>query len=471
MFAKPPFLQLSSHRYLTRFVVSPPMGILYKRKYKQTTAPARSLCYHEQILIEQYSPSVMTDTQRTEAQNFAGYNPIYPLWIHKSAVWVLLVADVIFTSRLNRIIDNPNSQPALLGIFLLSFLIYTGVILINGRALIALGAFAAAVLIVFQVMLFSNVTGMPSPITTALQFFPVLSFTVFFSLANSELRQYTCRTYYYISQLYVFIYLLASICYIFNILPTNILRSLVLTDVERGERLFFYPAAMALCWFFSLSSVRRNISATSITLLAINGIANVLTLSRVYLLCLLAISLVYIATSERRIIRFLSLSALFLTSAVLVYGIIDTRWNPFELFSGDSSGGARALEYRTAQHFLRLYPIAGIGIEPSSYEVGFLTGNYYFAAGDLGAVGVWWNFGLCGLLLFLVASIISCQPIRNLDTKFQWPFFLTGCLIAAYGSIAPVIFAAGGSTFFALIFGMWLSGKELERQRSRPPHN
>ena len=75
----------------------------------------------------------------------------------------------------------------------------------------------------------------------------------------------------------------------------------------------------------------------------------------------------------------------------------------------------------------------------------------------LGAIGVWFDWGLVGVVAFFIGSHIACRPAKAVSRDYQWPLVLTGCLMAGYGCIAPVIFYPSGATYFAMLLGLWLA--------------
>lgn len=74
-----------------------------------------------------------------------------------------------------------------------------------------------------------------------------------------------------------------------------------------------------------------------------------------------------------------------------------------------------------------------------------------------GADGVWFEFGLIGLILYLVILWRRSTPQRSLPMNYGWPLFLTGTMLTAYGWMTPLAIAPGGATMTGLIFGIGLT--------------
>jgi hypothetical protein len=155
-------------------------------------------------------------------------------------------------------------------------------------------------------------------------------------------------------------------------------------------------------------------------------------------------------------LRVLCFGPLLAITAYYLYGFLDHSWNPFAVVASDTSGNFRYLEYEIARYFLMENPISGVGIAVTNTDTQWLTGNRFFAASDLGTIGVWWDFGLVGLSAFLLASWLVCNP-SNYGQNNGQILTLTSCSLVLYGTIAPIIFYPGGATYFAFALGIKLS--------------
>lgn len=247
--------------------------------------------------------------------------------------------------------------------------------------------------------------------------------------------------------------------YQFNIVNRVFFAPLILEDIERGERLFNYTGAAAFAWFIYLYRFKTTFQTKSFVYLMICGASIYLTQSRVFILFVILVSMLYVLNLSTSTMRRMILSVIFIVSIPTFYAVFDTNFNPYSWFSSDTSGFARSLEYDTARQLIREHWFFGVGIAPGSEELEAVTGSKTFAAGDLGAFGIWYDWGLIGLALFGIASWICCMPIKGMGTD-TWPLFLTGCLIAGYGCSAPIVFYPAGATFFAVLLGLWLASRQ-----------
>ncbi|NNM71277.1 hypothetical protein [Enterovirga aerilata] len=382
--------------------------------------------------------------------------------ILKLSFHLLLVSDLVFSSRLNRALLHPSSQQLTLAVLLACIALALVLAYLSGHLIIAGLSTLTITLLFFQIYLFSKVSGFGFLVTAGFQFLPVQTFIFFFIMARCGLLhhmlEWACRYFF----LYSIAYLALSLAYSAGVLPAGLMAPVTLFQDERGLRLYHYGSATAVAYFYWLHRWRsEGLTAAAAAGIVLCAAAILISLSRVFILLTGFMTLLYLVRMPRPAISALSVLVFGTTSLVLLAGILDPSFNPFSALSADSSGTARAIEFEVAQDFLRESPLLGVGLAPTPYEVGFATGNYFFAASDLGLVGVWWDFGLLGMLLFVTGALIACSWNSLLGPRYAWPFFLSGCLIAAYGCISPTLFYPGGATVFALILGLWLYKQHL----------
>lgn len=379
---------------------------------------------------------------------------IFPEWPHKLAIHLLLLTDILYSSRIYRAVDDPILQTGLLSVFVVLGVLYSFLAILQRNYV----CIAIAIIFVFvtynQLQQFSVLSQYPVNYNSAGQLLELTILVTAGVISRLGLSDYLVKRVYVYAVWYTVSYTIVAIAYHVNILPERILDAIVLRDVERGERLFNYSTATAFAWFVCLYRVRRKFNLLHLSTLLICGLAVILTLSRVYIIFMLLLSVMYLVRFRHTTIRMTSLIILWSVSLSYFYGLLDANWNLFSFFATDSSGGTRALEYEIARSFIWQNPLWGIGFPPVPEAVGALTGDYYFAPNDLGTFGIWVDWGFIGLMLFFIGSHLVSRFKRGLSTDFEWPIFLTGCLLAGYGCIAPNAFYPGGATYFSIIVGI-----------------
>ena len=380
--------------------------------------------------------------------------------IHRSSIHLLLFADLLFASRLYRIGDVAFMQPLLLGLcagFVAFYFIFT---LLRGYMAPTALLVSALLLIFLQLYVFSGLAGVEVNINAGFQFFWVLTFVVFFLTIRDGHGPYLADTLLLYASLYAIVYGILALAFNFGLVGADALGILVAEDAERGQRLFSYTIASAYAWFGWLYRLRERRTWLACVMLAVSGLAIYLALSRVVTLCLVLMTFAALRGYTLTSIGKVCIALLLAVSAISLYGVFDIRWNPFELFTSDTSGAFRMWEYDIARDLLREHFALGIGIAPSSEASWQFVKQDFFAPSDLGVLGIWLDLGLAGLACFLAGSYIACRPGIRMNPLRQAPLVLTGCLMAAYGCIAPVIFYPAGVTYFAVLLGFWLNAHE-----------
>lgn len=330
--------------------------------------------------------------------------------------------------------------------------------------MICVAAGLATMLLINQLFVFSDLSKALVSFNAIFQFIWLVTFVIFFVMSRDGHRQYIVETLFFYATIYTVAYSFVALCYQAGILSQDFLKPLIMEDLERGQRLFNYSSATAFAWFGWLCRARYRPNLTTISMVMICGLSVYLTLSRVFILFLVIISFAFLFRLALVYVKVICLSALWSLSAISLYGFFDGSWNPFELFAGDSSGSFRMMEYNVARYLLWQNPLFGLGIAPTAADAWRLINQEFFAAGDLGVIGVWFDFGLIGLLLFFIGSHICCRHISGVSQGYALPLRLTGCLLAGYGCIAPVIFYAAGATYFAVLLGLWFDRRSPMRQ-------
>lgn len=250
-----------------------------------------------------------------------------------------------------------------------------------------------------------------------------------------------------------------------SVLPARILAELV-SDLDfRGARIFLYSGLAALTYFYWLVQIRTRITWVSLYFFLICALASLLSLSRVYLLVIFCVSLVFMISPKPALLRLSAATVLGVGTAFGLSGMAIPSFNPFDLFASDVSGAYRALEYEVMRDRIFADPLWGFGMAPTADASKPFLGAYLIFPGDVGSVGVWFEFGLIGLILYLVILWLCSTPRRSLPMKYGWPLFLTGTMLTAYGWMAPLAIAPGGATMTGLIFGIGLTAHV---QQARP---
>ncbi len=151
----------------------------------------------------------------------------------------------------------------------------------------------------------------------------------------------------------------------------------------------------------------------------------------------------------------------------MLWGVIDSGWMPFEPFMQDASGYIRHLGYMQVTTFLSHSPIFGAGLPSSLDAMNALLGSAVDVYGaDYGALGIWLNWGLAGVVLYILGVYFltstggaSGKVYMRAASEDQKTLRLLGLHFALYCSTAPVIFGGSGTVLFCLILAYRLRNR------------
>jgi hypothetical protein len=247
-----------------------------------------------------------------------------------------------------------------------------------------------------------------------------------------------------------------------------VIEAIVLSDVERGARLYLYAGLACFTYFYWLVQYRTKATAWNLFFLGLAASASVLSLSRVYLLLLFCLTVLFICQPKPATVTITARLLFFAGSAFVLSGMVYTSLNPFEFFAGDSSGSYRAMEYDVVRNRIQMDPLSGFGLSPVMELSKPFLGPFQIYASDLGSLGVWFDFGAIGLILYFLVLWVCSRPSRSLPFEHGWPLFLTGALMTADGCISPMATADGGATITGLILAAGLTAKASQLRERAP---
>lgn len=387
--------------------------------------------------------------------------------LHRVLIHVLLVGDLLFASRIYRVVGM-FMQPLILGscaAIIIFYCIYTA---IRGHILIPLLAVGYVALVMNQLTVFADKLWLPVNTNAFFQYIWVMSFVPFAGICLAGGRTYLLKCVVGYGTGYCCFYALASIMQMVGALPGKLLAELV-SDLDfRGARIFLYSGLAAITYFYWLVQIRSRVTWTTLSFFLICALASLLSLSRVYLLVIFCLSVVFIVSPKPALLRLSAATVLGVGTAFVLSGIVIPSFNPFDLFASDVSGAYRALEYEVMRDRIFADPLWGFGMAPTADASKPFLGPYLIFPGDVGSVGVWFEFGFIGLVLYLIILWRCSTPQRSLPMKYGWPLFLTGTMLTAYGWMTPLAIAPGGATMTGLIFGIGLTAHVQQRRAKAP---
>lgn len=377
--------------------------------------------------------------------------------LHRLFVHALLLIDLAYSSRLYRVINPTTLQPLILATCAAIIVFYSVYLIARGTILPVILAAGYVWLIFNQIAVFADRAWIPFNANTFFQYIWLLTFVPFAGICMAGERDYLLKWVMVYGTAYCGFYALASTLQTAGLLPGQFLEAIVSSDVERGARIYMYLGLACLAYFYWLTQIRKRRTYASVICFSICLSASLLSLSRVYILIVILLTILFLAQPKPALMKITTRLLLIGGSAFVLSGMLYPSFNPFAYFSNDSSGSYRAFEYEIVRQRVEMSPFWGFGLSATSDAKEAFLGPYLIFSGDLGPLGVWFDFGVIGLAGYAVVLWKCSQPQRNIRYDFGWPLFLTGAMMAAYGFMAPLAVTEGGSTMTGLIVGLGLA--------------
>ncbi|MEV4609883.1 hypothetical protein MRBLMR1_004983 [Neorhizobium sp. LMR1-1-1.1] len=386
--------------------------------------------------------------------------------LHRMLTHVFLICDFLFASRIYRVIGASFMQPLLLGCATSIIAFYVVYAMIRGRFAMPIACSCYIALVMNQLSVFAGKLWIPINVNAFFQYIWMLSFVPFVGLCLSGGRAYLLRCVAFYGTIYCSIYAIASAMQIAGVLPGKLLEALVSSHDSRGARIFMYFGLGCFSYFYWLVQIRTKATHIAVAGFAICALASILSLSRVYLLLVTVMTLLFLFQPRPAIIRRMSICILICGGTFVLSGMVFHAFNPFNLFAADTSGAYRALEYTVVRQRLWMDPIWGFGLSSDIDLTKPFLGSYLIFSADLGPLGIWFDFGIIGLAMYFVALVLCCRPPKAIPYEYGWPLFLTGCIMTAYGCMSPVATSPGGAMMTGLILATGLTANGLARRKS-----
>ncbi|MFC3309127.1 O-antigen ligase family protein [Blastomonas aquatica] len=278
------------------------------------------------------------------------------------------------------------------------------------------------------------------------------------------------KWFYTLCVAYAFFYLAASAAVRIGLIDTGGVARAIVTadDAGRGNRLHSASLLLLYGTGYSIASLRARFSVGVLLLTGLFTLCWIATESRsitlLVLLTMLGYALIRNAARLGRM-TFIVFAAGLAFSLML---IIDPDLNPF-LYFGDQSASVRTNSIDIVSQSIQYYWLTGAGISFGVENYKPLTGITYFFPGDIGLIGIFYTYGVLGLLLYSWLCYLGCMSYRMVcdaigDYTIATAVALT-CIVYALYSLQSPQYNGGssGSVFAMMLIALVL---HLRRERS-----
>ncbi len=315
-----------------------------------------------------------------------------------------------------------------------------------------------AIGLVVQILHFSSISRQPPNFNSVAQYYPMFSFIVYPIFLQREHIFKLLSTLYLYSCIYVAVYVLAAMTILLHIMPAGIEESLTQSDPERGARILIIASSTLYCMYYSYFKMIERRSRLHALMLFLAVVALIMSESRLLIVIVACVSILSLILPGRSGVSIFCLAGFIALSGVVLYGMVDPAWNPFVIFGDDTSARIRTEGFDTIRRILQAEPLLGAGISSDDASMVLFTSNPTLSAADLGPLGIWFIFGLTGLVLYCFSVYVQCfctyyggcGSVAN-SKAVQY----TGCLIGLFGCLTPTWF---NGSLVGLFIAIWLRG-------------
>lgn len=376
---------------------------------------------------------------------------------------VFLIGDMVISARFYEFIGFSIRSP-LLYVTVASLLVFAFRML-QKSYLPEIVVFLFLVLgMVIQIVHFTSISRQPENFNSLAQYYTLFSFVVFSNFIGEGDVVYLLRTVYLYSGIYVVVYVFASTMVYLGLLPGDITARLTQTDVERGARILIVSSTTLYCLYYSYFNFLSTRKYSLIVMAMFSIAALLISQSRLLIAIVVLFWGASIVAPSRSALSLFSFAVFFALSGCMLFGVVDHQWNPFAFFGEDTSALIRTMGYESIRQVLLVHPILGVGIANADADLVAFTSNPTLAAADLGPIGIWFVFGLAGLILYVVSVYVQCVCTRfggcgsiSNNKALQY----TGCVIGLFGCLTPTWF---NGSVVGIFFALYL------RRGSAVPH-
>ena len=385
-------------------------------------------------------------------------------WLARLATTLALVIFLLaFVAHQGRIsfYAGPNGRTVALGLELLTLGLASAICIVYRQYGIVLWSVIATIYAASQVYWFSAAWGRDANLNAISVYIGLFSSVIFVAALVNLKRKTLINVLFGVALVYALFYLALSLGLGGLKAPTDpgAEKLFIAADLRLGRPSRFAMMSSLMVFGLCLSFTRAFVTKKWVYLLTFALFAAGIWLS--YFRAVTAVTIfalgTYTVLRNTKRVGVLCFLAFFVASLVLIVGLNDHAFRPFDMFgSNDSSATIRSLSYEATKYFVRDYWLFGVGLASSRDDTINLMATTTFFFSDIGAVGVFYTGGVVGLIIFMMISAISAfsgffLQALGFERADADGLALAGCACTSLGIIAPDLWS-GSSTVLSAIF-------------------
>ncbi|MDM7966163.1 hypothetical protein [Blastomonas fulva] len=347
----------------------------------------------------------------------------------------------------------------------LSAIVATAILTLTGGAIclwrgkiFAAGLTLAGLFSIFLFLfVFSMNSGVPFTVNSGGEYIG-LTFVGLFALTFQD-RSFgrLMRWFYILCCGYAVFYLMASGAIRLGIIDTGgITRAIASADdAGRGDRLHAAALLLVFGTAYSVAQMRLRFAVPYLLAAGLFAIAWWVTESRAITTVTFLVMVGYVALRNVPLMGRAAFLAYLAGTLFSILLLIDPSLNPF-LYFGDQSASIRVNSVDIASQSMQYYWLTGAGISFGVENYRPLTGITYFFPGDIGMMGIFYMYGVAGLMIYMFISYLGCHsywPVLKLgySAVLAEAVTLTAIVLALYSLQAPQYNGGSSGSIFAMM--------------------
>ncbi len=389
-----------------------------------------------------------------------------------------LICYVLHLGRLTYLIGDA-SRTAVLGLEILTLGAGAALCALRRSYSPLLWAAAGFAYIVFQANLFAYQFGATVNYATLAQFLPMFSFLVFIPCLIAGRFEKITSLMLVISAAYSAFYILLTLGISSGALSVGAgAGSLVISaDASSGrpDRVVMLGDIVALGGALAIARALDRKKVGYLALFVMCSLAIWMSHSRTFTAIYVLAVLVYIALRSTKVMALVTISVFTLIGGWLIVGLFSNDLFPFTIINPyDSSAIVRDMSYEAVRRIIENYWITGVGLATDQGDVIELMGTKMFFSADLGIVGVVYEWGVIGALIYFALHVLftlandSAKRVGFSKADANGLGTVAAAMVA-FGVISPTILVTCLTGLFAaLAMRSFVAGRTVARSAPRP---
>lgn len=337
-------------------------------------------------------------------------------------------------------------------------MIGASICLFRGMVIEAIITFAGLLWIFHFVFIFSLYSGIPFTFSAGGEYLGYTYFGLMSLVIKDKMLPKFLNWLFTICVIYAVYYIIANIAVQLGILDTGSATRVFVSadDAGRSDRLYATGLPVVFGLMIALSKIRQNFSIKHIISILLFIACSLVASSRLISALMVLVIIAYFTVGDLRKLGRYTLIFMAISISLSLSLIYFPDLNPF-IFATDNSGLVRVLSLYIASDLMSDYWITGAGISFGIEGYMPITNKTYFFPGDIGFVGLLFEYGVFGFAFYCLLVYVACTAYgraiaRGCPRDLATGLALTGITFSIYSLQSPQFDCGASPSILAMVF-------------------